>query len=325
MSSIEGGMNPSYSACKRSLAYALARTVALYPSFDAGKAGERWERLRRLTGLAVSPASVRAVRVIHAAASEQAIPSHEGTLAAELQSALATHLAEPSEIDVLHRAIVVCYPGLGDIALEMNGPFDGRMGVFLRAVGEIQRTSRGGDTDSFAVGYFCNRILPGSFTHGGVLARLVEFFPSALIWYGMLSATAPGFDVRLFGRGLMAKLGRDIAQPFSFAHRPRCDLSLDELEVLMRAPVRADTIKPIHQKIASIALLPGVDVFSRFSPDEDGHGGSDSPTSKGIVIDQRIVLATRLMDEAVSLLRELGSNNEPRALPPSNPKRQRKK
>lgn len=325
LSSAEGVVTPSYSACKRSLGYALARSVALYPSFNADLVVERWVRLRRLTGLAVSQVAVRAVRSVHAAAGIATGESDDDTLAVPLRSALATYITESDARDPLQHVILQCYPGLSSIALGIDGPFDARMSVFLKVVEEIQRSTRGAETDSFAVGYFCNRILPGSFAHSKVLTRLVEFFPSALIWYGTFCSTSPGFDTRHFGSGLFAKLGRDITQPFSFAQRPQCDLSLDELEVLMRATVRADAIKPIQQKIAAVALLPGLNVFSRFMPDEDAQAGREALSTRDGVTDERLTRATQLLNEAVALMRELSSAQERRSPTASNSKRQRKR
>lgn len=315
-------LNPSYSACKRSLGYALARTIALYPSFDAKVALDRWERLRHLTGLAVSQDAVRAVCAIHAAALGGNAHLYESALASKLRAALVTHVAVSHANNELQNILLEYYPRLSEIAMDNSVPFDARMGSFLRAVEEIQRSSQGTETDCLAVGYFCNRILPGSFAHSKLLVRLVEFFPSVLVWYGMFCSTSTDFDARHFGNGLFKKLGRDMSQPFSFAQRPQCDLSLDELEVLMRAPVRPEIIKPIQQKIASIALLPGLDVFSRFTHDDDGHGGRDFAAMKAGVSDERLTRATQLLDEAVSLLHQFGGQEG--SVPPA-PKSQRQR
>jgi hypothetical protein len=322
LSSSEAALNPSYSACKRSLGYALARTIALYPSFDANVILDRWERLRHLTGLGVSQDAVRAVCTIHAAAIDGNTHLHESAIASKLRAALVTHVAVSNANNELQNALIECYPRLSEIAMDNSVPFDARMGNFLRAVEEIQRSSQGAETDSLAVGYFCNRIQPGSFAHGKLLVRLIEFFPSVLVWYGMFCSTSTSFDARHFGSGLFEKLGRDMSQPFSFVQRPQCDLSLDELEVLMRAPVRPETVKPIQQKIASIALLPGLDIFSRFTPDDDSHGGRDIAAMKTRVSDERLTQATQLLDQAVSLLHQLGGQEG--SVPPT-PKSQRQR
>lgn len=324
LGSTEGALSPSYSACKRSLGYALARTVALYPSFEASVTIERWERLRQLTGLSVSQFAMRAIREILAASLNGSKPWERSTLAPQLQSALVNHLSVSDANDVIQNVLLECYPQLDRLAMKINGPFDARMGVFLRLVEEIQRFSQGAETDSLAVGYFCNMILPGSFAHGKVLARIVEFFPSSLIWYGMFCSTSSQFDATHFGSGLFAKLTRDISQPFSFAQRPQCDLSLDELEVLMRVSIKSEAIKPIQQKIASVALLPGLDVFSRFTPDDEGHSGKDSAVINSSVSDERLTKATQLLDEAVSLMYQLGGQERKAPISPS-PRRQRKR
>lgn len=324
LGSSEAALNPSYSACKRSLGYAIARTVALYPSFDAKVTHDRWERLRHLTGLAVSQDSVLAVSTIHDAASDSNAPWDESFLSPQLSAALVTHIKGSSENNMVQNVLLECYPRIREIEMDINGPFDARMGHFLRAVEVIQSSSQGAETNSLAVAYFCNRILPGSFAHVKVLVRLVEFFPSVLVWYGMFCSTSTEFNARHFGNGLFEKLGRDMSQPFSFAQRPQCDLSLEELEVLMRASIKPEVIKPIQQKIASVALLPGLDVFSRFAPDDDGHGGRDYPAMKVEISDERLTRATQLLDEAASLLHQLGGQ-EGRAPTVSKPQRQRKK
>ncbi len=330
LSSVDATLVPSYSACRRSLGYALARTASLYPGFDADIATDRWARLRRLTGLVVSPESLRAVRMIDAAAGERFVSSVDRAIDSQLWSALSRHFQLSDASSVIQLAILDCYSGLKDIARELEGPFDSRMGAFLKLVEEVQRSTRGAEADSVAVAYFCNKILPGSFAHGKVLARLIEFFPSALVWYGAFCSTSPGFDAHHFGSGLLSKLGRDAAMPFSFAQRPQCDLSLDELEVLMRAPLKTESIKPVQQKIAAVALLPGLDIFSRFSPDDEPHAARDAMSISIEASEATIARATRLFDEGISLLRELTDKRAPNpkpanALPSGNAKRQKRR
>lgn len=316
----EAGSNPSYSACRRSLGYALARTSALYPNFDADIVVERWQRLRRLTGLTVLEASVQATCLIHAAASDADKPSTDTLISPRLYSALASHLTLSGADATLGRALNECYSRLDEAAAEIEGPFDARMRAFLNISEIIINTSQGTETDNLAIGYFCNRILPGSFSHGRILARLVDSFPSALVWYGVFCAASSNFDAHHFEKGLFLKLGRDISQSFSFAEHPRCDLSLDELDVLMRASMRSEAIKPIQQKIISVSLLPGLNILSRFASEDDSK--KMEPSRRSIIADERLARATKLLREAVSLLDRL-EHQEHIAEPNSNPKRQR--
>lgn len=319
----EPELNPSYSSCRRSLAFALARTVALYPRYDATLTVKRWERLRRLTGLTVSRASVQAVCAIHSAATDGAVSLDDGALSQPVQSALVDYVSMPQSGSIVERALLEAYPHLNVTAKEIDGPFDARMAVFLKAVELIHQRTQGVETDSLAVGYLCNRILPGSFAHGKVILRLMEFFPSALVWYGMFCATSSSFDVLQFGSGLFAKLCRDVLQSFSFTQRPQCDLSLDELEVLMRASGRAEVIKPIQQKIASVALLPGIDVLSRFTHGDVGRGEREVGGIDAGMVDERLARVTKLIDEAVVLLHEIGGRG--RSAPRSSTSRRQRK
>jgi hypothetical protein len=248
----------------------------------------------------------------------------EGVLNARVASSLAAHVSESDTSNGFEGALLGCYPHLNGILGEFDGPFDARMSVFVKGVEAIQRSMKGQETDSLAVGYLCNRILPGSFAHSRVLVRLVEFFPSALVWYGMFCATSPGFDAYQFGNGIFAKLSRDISRPFSFAQRPQCDLSLDEMEVLMRTSAKSEAIKPIQTKIAAVALLPGLDVLSRFTPEEDDAGHKEPPAMRSGAADGKFMLVVRLLDEATSLLRELAAQGKGSPTQ-SKPKRQKKK
>ena len=303
LNSVEGALMPSYSACKRSLSFTIARTVALYPSFNVNVAVDRWVRLRQLTGLAVSQAALRAVRSVHAATAKK--PMHGDTgLIAPLSVRLVEFLGSLNESDAISHVLFECYPGLQSPAAGLEGPFDLRMSAFLATVEGIQRSTCGVDMDSLAVGYFCNRIQPGSFAHVKVLARLIEFFPNAFVWYGMFCSTSANFDFSQFGNGILAKLDRDVVRSFSFAERPCCDLSLDELEILMRASVRSDSVKPTQQKIATIALLPGLDVFSRFTPEDEMAGVKELETARNFSGDERVSRAARLLEEAAGLLQE---------------------
>jgi hypothetical protein len=324
LNNIDGPLNTSYSACKRSLGYTLARARALYPELKLNLVVERWQRLRKLTGLAISPSALQALKVTHVVVSGLAPSNTESIFPAEFQMALATFVRAADTDKELERKIFNMYPGVSTMALELKGPFDARMIAFTKVVEEIRNTTHGPEIDSVAVAYFCNQILPASFAHGRVLARLVDFFPTALIWYGFFSCTSNIFDVRNFGNGLFQKLWRDISQPFSFTQRPVSDVSLDEFEVLARASVKADAIKPTQQKIATVALLPGLDIFTRFVADDDTPSVREvTPVSD--IPDPQLSRVTLLLEEATTLLRDLGGGHVGRSQPISGAKRSRKK
>lgn len=300
----DGVPNASYSGCRRSLAYALARATALYPKIDPQIVVDRWVHLRHLTGLTVNPATVQAVLSLHAASTVVDMNENiqRSGLPARLISALGIYFKTHGNSKELTDALVEGYPGLLNVLEDMAGPFDARMTVFMNGIQEIQKSSCDSEIDSLAVAFLCNSIFPGSFAHGRILARLIDFYPSALIWYGAFTSASASFEAQNFSNGLVAKLFRDVRQRFSFDERPLCDLSLDELDVLARTTIKAQSLKSSHQKTALIALIPGVDILSRVFSDEEPQSRDSVRNEQA---DDRIAHATRLLDEASHLLREI--------------------
>lgn len=302
LSSAEGGVGPTYSACKRSLAYTLCRAKTLYPLCGIDYVAQRWIRLRHLTGLGVTASVVSALQLMHELLFGGYSQNNTSRLPTQLQSAIAEYSRSSLDDDGLSRIIVGMYPQFEPHVGGLNGPFDARMKAFTQLVELVHVSPHGAEADSLTVAFLCNQILPGSFAHAKVLAKLVEFYPTALVWYGMFCASSKDFVPSQFNFGLILKLVRDISHPFSFESRPSCDIALDELEILMRLVLKSESIKPTHQKIALVALLPGVEVFSRFSAEDDHVGERE----RGRRLEEAEELNSRvgtLLEDALMLLR----------------------
>lgn len=266
------GVLPSYSAARRTLAFTLSRSQQLYgEEFPTGRLTERWIRLRDITGLGHTRPVVDAVRCAHEVAGDRVtLRSKRAKVDASFYSAVHTLVVgDDPDGDRLETVIADSYPDAARFLRELSGVFDGRMRAFTRLVEIIQTHSRGQEIDEIAVGYVCNRILPSSFSHAGALVSLNQFFPAALIWYGFFSALTKPSKTSSLSPGLLLKLERDLVEPFSFEQRPRCDIALEELEVLSRAKMRTDMIKPTQQRALLVGLLPGVDVYTRFGNEAD--------------------------------------------------------
>jgi len=298
----------TYAACRRTLAFALCRTAFLYESaFRADALAERWARLRRLTGLSVSATAAEAVVLAHTLVSEGSGTSNLPHIAPTLSEALrALARSDDGDCELLVPVLVDLYPATKQYLSDLHGAFDGRMAAFTRLVETIQANTRGVRTDEIAVAFICDRILPGSFAHAGVLAKLVNFFPNALVWYGFLAAFSKPSASGQLSPSLIAKLERDLLDAFSFEQRPRCDISIEELEVLSRAPLRAKTINPSQPRVLRVALLPGVDTYTRFRTEDDTVGGRVQRDTEAEELHRRVA---RLLEEALSALRNTRSVN----------------
>jgi hypothetical protein len=174
------------------------------------------------------------------------------------------------------------------------------MMAFTRLIGAVRESSRGVRADEIAVAFICDRILPGSFAHSGVLATLVDTFPAALIWYGLFAALSLVSGPHQASSGLVTKLERDLLETFSFEHRPRCDICLEELEVLSRASMRSEVFKASQQRSLLVALLPGVDVYSRLNLEGDA---VEERTRREAAIEDVRGRVSFLLEEALHVLK----------------------
>jgi hypothetical protein len=293
----------SYAACRRTLAFSLCRAMFLYDTvLRPDVLAERWVRLRKLTGLSVSAASTDAILLAHALAFGGADPSTSPQIDARLGEAIRGLARDDDGHDeLLVPAVVELYPATKRYFDDLKGAFDARMAAFTRLVDEIQAGSRGVHTDEIAVAIACNRIFPGSFAHAGVLGNLVNVFPAALIWYGVLAAISKPSASQHLSPSLLSKLERDVLDSFTLEQRPRCDISLEELEVLSRTPLRPETVKPSQQRVLLVALLPGVDTYTRFSLEGDAMGERVRRDAEADELRRRV---SRLLEDALYALRK---------------------
>lgn len=317
----ESASAASYPACKRTLSFSLGRATLLYGiEIAPAVVAERWCKLRNLTGLTVSRTSVDAVLRAHSIAFE-----HDVRNFPELQPDLVEGLRAYGESDgenddLLIQVFTRSYPGIKQHIDELKGSFDGRMAAFMRLVQEIGNGTYGVHADEIAVAFFCNRILPGSFAHIGVLEKLIAIFPSAMIWYGFFAALSKSSASNSIMQSLVSKLERDLLEPFSFEQRPKCDVSLEELEVLARAPMRAELMKPSQQRAILVALLPGLDIYTRFGVESDS---ATERLRRDVEAEQLNNRVGKLLEEALHMLR--GINPPGRSSPQgANSRRQRK-
>jgi hypothetical protein len=305
LGSAEMGGILSYAACRRSLSFSLCRARLLYGRrIHAQDIADRWARLRILTGLAVSAEVLATSLHVHSLAFHandfpSALPLDDETSRA-IQLMTEGHEAAG---EFLLSALADAHPSTTRHLDALRGAFDGRMTAFMEIARILQEDSRNVLPGEIFVAFVCNQILPGSFAHTSVLSSLASQFPAALIWYGFFSALS-GFDVR--GKresGLTVKLERDVLEPFSIEQRPRCDISLDELEVLSRIQLRVDMIRPSQQRSLLVALFPGVDVYSRFGGEADLSNGRARRDSALREANSHL---SRLLEEALFILKRTG-------------------
>ena len=320
----ESASVPEYSAARRSLSYSIARASCLFgQSMSPSTLSSRWSELRRLSGLPVFEAISSAVVKIYEAGNGDQQPRESGISNPSFSEAVSSVLSgRVDDLNPIRNFIANAYPRAGGILEEFRGPFDGRMSAFTRFVKEVQKDSKGAPTDELAVGYACDCIHPGSFSHVGALIKLVEFFPHAVLWYGCFSALSGSSGSSRVDPGIVWKLQRDLVESFSFSQRPKCDIELDELRVLLRVSERGESLRPVQPRLLTVALLPGVEIMTRFGASSDAGLERSRREREAQQLDLRVI---QLLDEALhhsSLAMTLRQGNSP-STPTRRPRRDR--
>lgn len=311
---VEKGGAPSYSACTRTLSHTLCRGSILYgKKLNAELLMSRWVRLRKISMLDVSSKVTEAIFFIHALLTSSMALSNNNYENKLLEEAILL-LAKNHEFNNHNNKIlwILCdlYPEIRSFIEALEGPFDERMAVFTRIVSVIQKGTRGVRIDEIAVAYFCNAIFPGSFAHTPVLAKLINFFPAALVWYGVFSILTKPNSAKSVQSGLYTKLERDLLEEFSFEQRPRCDISIEEFEVISRTAFRTESIRPSQQRILYVSLLPGVNIYTRLGVEEHARIEQTLRDSEMERLNNHV---EKLLVEALSVLKE-GSTNKRNAV-----------
>lgn len=259
----------SFSLCRRSLSFTLARSLYLYPHYSLSNIIDRWKRLREISNLPVSSDSVDALSIISRFLSKSDLDVkaiyYEHI---DLLSAIQNFADTVGSLDEISNIFSSQHPEINNFISFFEKSFDDRIGAFNNIIQQIVLNSQDKVLCSIAIGHFANLLLPGSLSHVKLVAKHENNYPGSLLWYGFFSGATPGFSAeRAFG-GLGRKLLRDLFCKFDPFLPPTADISLTELESLSRLRAKGDVIKPVHQKAVFVSLLPGVDVMSRFSDDE---------------------------------------------------------
>ena len=295
----------SYSLCRRSLSFALARATFLYPDFDKEEIARKWVQLRELTHMETSSTLSDSLSWI-ALLMDEGKASLSRESASDLRAEIKNLISKSITLGDFAKTLDILYPKLAHIRVGLSGHYDGRVSAFELVVQTIARNGRENETDALAIAFFANSIFPGSFAHTKLLSRRLDDYPSILIWYGLFAALSAEFEPLQLFSGLGSKLLRDIRAKFNISERAIADLAYDELRVLSRIGFKAHTIKPTQNRSVLVSLLPGIEIYARFAaagePGQELNEASvEQITNRHADTNKRL---RNLLEQAQSLLRQ---------------------
>lgn len=250
-------------AFKSTYSSAVARGLALgLPTRRLWGLGERWFELRALTGQMDVALNKRDLEAIWGAI----LYLREGV--ESIVSDKVPGIVMKACMDLFEQGDVE-RDTLEQLAINVRGGRGGwdwlseSLEERTRAVKEILNNLHAsgqdrGVTEDFLSGYLVSRIAPGTLDHSGLLEGAKRASRSSTLWYGVCAGLAKGARTRDFAEGMGRRIGRDLVVVSKWTERPRCDIALNELRVLLESGEQAAQFRSERHGHIEVELLPGI-------------------------------------------------------------------
>ena len=145
----------------------------------------------------------------------------------------------------------------------MKGTQEERVIVLESVLGEgANRGNRYGEENSFVAGYLGSRIFPGTIKHAGLVLRHLERYPSAVLWLGLFAGLHGRRELNLSSLG--RHVWRALSGEESVLSRPRCDIGIRELRVLVEGGMFGAQFRTVTPGRLVVELRPGVNTVVRW-------------------------------------------------------------
>jgi hypothetical protein len=118
---------------------------------------------------------------------------------------------------------------------------------------------------AFVAGYIVSLIQPGSLDHFSILFPAISELRESLLWYGVCSGLSPETSVDTYGNGLGLLLKREIGRSVHWLDRPKCDIALSEMEILLQS--RDDTklsLQTLTSGILKVEVFPLINTSVKY-------------------------------------------------------------
>ena len=158
------------------------------------------------------------------------------------------------------------------IADSMKSTKEHRVETFEEAVKTLSRNVPDELHASFLVGYLASLVSDGSLEHGHLISPLQDRLPTAMLWYGICAGLLPKNRILTDHNHLGLKILRLLKRNDGLVSPPTCDVSLAELEIMLRGNSPAKGFRQTHASFLRVELVPMVTTVLRW-PGRPAAGG----------------------------------------------------
>ncbi len=113
-------------------------------------------------------------------------------------------------------------------------------------------------TAEFLCGYLASQIEPGTMNHVELLRPYIKSFPGVILWYGLCAGIYQKTDVHNYADGFGWRIIRDLFQWIPDHGIPKCDIALDELEVMLNVEQPDYNFRVENPTWLIVEILPSV-------------------------------------------------------------------
>lgn len=293
---------PSITSCLAASTFALSRSMALkLPHTAIHIVFKNWERLQRLTSAPrANNTESETWRIWQTIA--DSVQARKG-------GKVPDGLIHDAIGDMIHRGhvrIEILRAILGDgvdffqFDLSMKDSQEQRVSYLESLIARIPRGFAKMDLEAaFAIAYIASLIQPGSLNHFEILSRFTISNPAVLIWYGVCAGLHRVNEVQRVFSALGMRIRKKLMEPHPFFWGPDCDISIDELEIILKSENQSSSMRNRVRDYRAIELMPLVTVQAVWS--------TDRPGTVPLRYDSEY---SQLQEEQDRLLLELGKNLE---------------
>jgi len=145
----------------------------------------------------------------------------------------------------------------------MRLPREQRVVAFERAMQDLATSPTSEPGINFVVGYLASLVGDGSLEHAHLVFPLQAQFPTAMLWYGICAALPPTTRVLLDYGHLGLRILRLLDRKDDILDTPYCDISLSELEIMIRGEPRSRSFRQAHASFLRVELAPCITTVIR--------------------------------------------------------------
>ncbi len=153
------------------------------------------------------------------------------------------------------------YLKLNDFNIKMKDTIEERVIWSEKCISTLNDSNLDKRVISFLSAYIISQIAPGSIKYVNLLSPSLEKYPDIILWYGLCAGLYPNSEVLYYNDGFGWRILRDIIETDNFYHRPNCDISLDELEVLIDVDKPNKGFFSEYQSYFTIEIAPMINVL----------------------------------------------------------------